>query len=101
MDTLKDIIKNIDSPGQKFASGVGDSPAGHFQVTAHVMGRVRIFLLEGEEGDKGATIKGSIQYSKDERHALAFRGNGVFGGTVIGVVSSDGSYKKAFATMAR
>lgn len=102
MDTLQDIINERDK-GTGFASGVDTiTPAGHFQVTAVILGQARIYLLEGDEGNLESTIKGIVVISKDNnRSDVAYRSNSLLGGNMIGPISSSSEgYKKAFATMA-
>lgn len=84
MATLADIHQKVQQ-GTQVASGIDTvTPEGHFQVTAKISGHIRIYLLEGALDDMDAPIKGSIKFSKDQRHGLAYRSSDLNGGTVIG-----------------
>lgn len=98
MDTLQDIMANLDN-GTKVAVGTDAiTPEGHFQVTAKVQGRVRIYLLEGEPSNPEAIIKGNVEMTNNCQSGIAYRGNHLRGGNMLGPFT--GSNKKHFALMA-
>lgn len=99
MDTLADIIRHRDEGTDYVSKTDEDTPHGHFQVTAKIHGKVRIYLLEGDEGDRNSPIKGVIVISKDNRTALAFRSRHLRGGSLISLISG-GGYRKVFAAIA-
>lgn len=99
MNTLQDIIANTDA-GTKRAIGIDNiTPEGHFQVSAKVKGRIHIYLLEGEINDPKAIIKGNVELSKNCQSGIAYRGNTLRGGNMLGPYTG-GSNRKHFALMA-
>jgi hypothetical protein len=93
MITIADINAAADE-GTNISSYVDSAtPAGFFGVTAKILGIVRSYLLEGELDDPNAESKGSVVIDAD-KNALAYRGKGLIGGTLLGRVES---YEKSFA----
>lgn len=65
-------------------------PVGYFGATAFVNGELRGYLLEGEQDDPQAVIKGRIEYNSEAGKLMryAFAQGGVTGGIPLGEVTN-------------
>lgn len=96
MTTLAEIAKASNETFTTFADKM--FPAGHFGVTAFVGGELRGYLLEGEQDDPQAVIKGRFEYTSEAGKLVryAFANGGVTGGTPLGEVTN---FPEIFAKM--
>lgn len=88
MSTFADIKK---AAGRKkpFVFKTDDVPAGHFGVTVTIDDQSNVYLLEGEEGDLNATIKGHVRTvppvdSHSPNSLDVYKGDEVRGGEFLG-----------------
>lgn len=99
MKTLKDIQKNISGKARHATYTNKTIPAGHFAIKAKILGSEHIYLLEGEEGEPNATIKGNIvvwtNRNSNDVELVIYRGSEVLGGERLGTVEGL-DYAKAF-----
>lgn len=72
------------------------TPVGHFAVSVKVLSFYMVYLLEGEEGNLNAVIKGRIEDRGPGEAARVYVGSDVKGGSWVGRFEST---EKAFAAM--
>ena len=104
MGVLKDIQKNISGKARHATYRDRTTPEGHFAIKATWLGSERVFLLEGEEGEPNAPIKGNVvlwkKHGSEELELVAYRGSEILGGERVGTFSGT-NYADAFSRILR
>lgn len=99
MKTLKDIQNSVGGKARHATYTNKSTPAGHFAFNAKILGSEHIYLLEGEEGEPNAPIKGNIvvwgNHNNKDVELVIYRGSGILGGELIGTVEGL-DYARAF-----
>jgi hypothetical protein len=99
MSTLADITRQADVCGEPLVDD--DTPAGHFLVTARVLGVTMTYLVDGDTAD--AQIIGRIEYPSltdlPSARPTAYKGNRLRGGEYLSFTSGQFTSAEMFRRM--